>query len=98
MFLAGFLVLVPLAFRNAFVAYLIWGWTGLIAIENYLFGFMAPIQLNFIFALITLLMVLLKKDTERGTLNANATVVLLILFFLQGSLSAVFAYDGNQLN
>lgn len=98
MFLAGFLVLVPLAFRNAFVAYLIWGWTGLIAIENYLFGFMAPIQLNFIFALITMLMVLFKRDNERGTLNANATVVLLILFFLQGSLSAVFAYDGNPLN
>lgn len=98
MFLGGFLILVPLAFRNAFVAYLIWGWTGLIAIENYLFGFMMPLQLNLIFALITFLMVLFKKDTERGTLNANATVVLLILFFLQGSLSAVFAYDGNQLN
>ncbi len=98
MFLAGFLVLVPLAFRNAFVAYLIWGWTGLIAIENYLFGFMAPVKLNFIFALVTMLMVLLKRDTERGTLNANATVVLLILFFVQGTLSAVFAYDGNSLN
>lgn len=98
MFLGAFLVLVPLAFRNAFVAYLIWGWTGLIAIENYLFGFMAPVKLNFIFALITMLMILFKKDTERGTLNANATVVLLSLFFLQGSLSAVFAYDGNQLN
>jgi probable O-glycosylation ligase (exosortase A-associated) len=98
MFLAGFLILLPLAFRNAFVAYLVWGWTGLIAIENYLFGFMAPVKLNFIFALITLLMVLLKKDTERGTLNVNATVVLLILFFLQGTLSAVFAYDGNHRN
>ena len=63
MFLAGFLVLVPLAFRNAFVAYLIWGWTALIAIDNYLFGFMAPVKLNFIFALLTMLMVLLKRDT-----------------------------------
>ena len=98
MFLGAFLVLVPLAFRNAFVAYLIWGWTGLIAIENYLFGFMAPVKLNFTFALITLLMVLFKRDTERGTLTANATFVLLILFFVQGSLSAVFAYDGNRLN
>ncbi|MBI5860820.1 MAG: putative O-glycosylation ligase, exosortase A system-associated [Rhodocyclales bacterium] len=98
MFLGAFLVLLPLAFRNAFVAYLIWGWTGLIAIENYLFGFMMPVKLNFIFALITMLMILFKKDTERGVLGANATVVLLSLFFLQGSLSAVFAYDGNQLN
>ena len=98
MFLGAFLALVPLAFRNAFVAYLIWGWTGLIAIENYLFGFMAPVKLNFTFALITLLMVLFKRDTERGTLTANTTVVLLILFFVQGSLSAVFAYDGNRLN
>lgn len=98
MFLGAFLVLLPLAFRNAFVAYLIWGWTGLIAIENYLFGFMMPVKLNFIFALITMLMILFKKDTERGVLGANPTVVLLSLFFLQGSLSAVFAYDGNQLN
>ncbi|MDO8348546.1 MAG: putative O-glycosylation ligase, exosortase A system-associated [Rugosibacter sp.] len=98
MFLGAFLVLLPLAFRNAFVAYLIWGWTGLIAIENYLFGFMMPVKLNFIFALITMLMILFRKDVERGVLGANATVVLLSLFFLQGSLSAVFAYDGNQLN
>lgn len=98
MFLGAFLVLVPLAFRNAFVAYLIWGWTGLIAIENYLFGFMEPVKLNFIFALITLAMILFKKDTERGTGLANTTVVLLVLFFLQGTLSAVFAYEGNHLN
>lgn len=98
MFLFGFLVLVPLAFRNAFVAYLIWGWTGLIAIDNYLFGFMQPVKLNLIFALITFLMILFKRDTERGTINANATVVLLILFFIQGSFTAVFAYDGNALN
>lgn len=98
MFLGGFLVLVPLAFRNTFIAYLIWGWTGLIAIDNYLFGFMAPIKLNLTFALITFLMILLKKDTERGTIPFNATVVLFILFFLQGSLSAIFAYEGNGLN
>lgn len=98
MFLGGFLVLLTLAFRNTFIAYLIWGWTGLIAIDNYLFGFMAPIKLNFIFALITFLMILLKKDTERGTIPFNATVVLFILFFLQGSLSAIFAYEGNRLN
>ncbi len=98
MFLGGFLVLVPLAFRNTFIAYLIWGWTGLIAIDNYLFGFMASIKLNFTFALITFLMILLKKDTERGTIPFNATVVLFILFFLQGSLSAIFAYEGNRLN
>lgn len=98
MFLGGFLVLVPLAFRNTFIAYLIWGWTGLIAIDNYLFGFMASIKLNFTFALITFAVILLKKDTERGTIPFNATVVLFILFFLQGSLSAIFAYEGNRLN
>lgn len=98
MFLGAFLVLLPLAFRNAFVAYLVWGWTGLIAIENYLFGFMMPVQLNLIFALITFLMIFFKKDTERGTFSTNATIVFLILFFLQGSLSAVFAYGSNSLN
>jgi len=98
MFLAGFLVLLPLAFRNAFVAYLIWGWTGLIAIENYLFGFMEPVKLNFIFALITLAMILFKKDSERGTGLNNPTVILLLLFFLQGTASALFAYEGNRLN
>jgi probable O-glycosylation ligase (exosortase A-associated) len=98
MFLGAFLVLLPLAFRNAFVAYLIWGWTGLIAIENYLFGFMAPVKLNFIFALITLTLILFKRDSERGSGLLNTTTVLLVLFFLQGTASAVFAYEGNYLN
>ena len=41
------LFLVPLAFRNGYVAYLLWGWAGLAAIDSYLYGFMRSIQLAF---------------------------------------------------
>lgn len=99
MFLAGFLVLIPLSLSNAFVAYLIWGWSALIAIDSYLFGFMQFLRLNMIFALVALIMIALKRDTARGnSLNQNATFLLLALFFIQATISVIFGYEGNPNN
>ena len=99
MFLAGFLVLLPLAFSNAFVAYLIWGWTAIISIEDYLFGFMEGLRYNLIFGIVSLVLVLIKRDKIRGTSLFNSgTFVLLALFLVQATVSAVFAYEGNPLN
>lgn len=99
MFFAGFLVLLPLASSNAFVAYLIWGWTAIISIEDYLYGFMEGLRYNLIFAVITLGLVLIKRDKTRGSSLVNsATFVLLALFLLQATISAVFSYAGNPLN
>lgn len=99
MFLAGFIVLLPLAFSNAMAAYLIWGWTALIAIDNYLFGFMQDFRLNLIFGLLALTMIMLKRDTVRGSpLNNSGTFILLALFLSQAAVSALFAYSGNTNN
>lgn len=98
MFFAGFLFLVPLSLSNAFIALLIWGWTAVIAIDNYLFGFMADFRLNLVFALITIGMVVLRRDTVRGTWTGNGTIVLLALFLFQGTLSAILGYSDNPLN
>lgn len=99
MFLAGFIVLLPMAFSNAMAAYLIWGWTALIAIDNYLFGFMQGFRLNLIFGLIALAMILLKRDTVRGNpLSDSGTFILIALFLLQATISSLFAYSGNTNN
>lgn len=99
MFLVGFIALLPLAFSNAFVAYLIWGWSAVIAIDSYLFGFMQSLRVNMIFALVALLMIFLKRDTVRGSsLNQSGTFLLLLLFFIQSTISVIFGYEGNPNN
>lgn len=97
--LASLLVLLPLAFSNAFIAYLVWGWTSVIAIDSYMFGFMQSARLNMIFALVALLMIALKRDNVRGSsLNQTGTILLLALFFVQTTVSVILAYDGNPNN
>lgn len=99
MFLFGFLALLPLALGNAFVAYLIWGWTALIAIDSYMYGFMQDIRLNLIFALIALSLIIVKRDKVRGSsLKQSGTLILLLLFAAQATVSAICAYDGNTKN
>lgn len=99
MFLAGLLVLLPLALSNAMVAYLIWGWTAVISIDSYLYGFMQSFRLNLMFGLLALILIFLKRDTVRGSqLNNSGTYILLILFLFQATVSMIFAYDGNPLN
>lgn len=98
MVLAGLLVFVPLALGNAFAAYLLWGWTSLVAIDNYVFGFMTDVRMNMLFALIALGTLLMGKDKEKGPWAINRTSVLLIAFLVQATFSAIFAYEGNVLN
>ena len=57
MVLFGVLALLPLAMSNAFVAYLIWGWTALASVDSYVYGFMMGARLNFIFGVIGLVTV-----------------------------------------
>lgn len=86
------LVFVPLALRNTFAAYLLWGWTGLVALNYYLYGFMVPMPFAQTFALITLGSLLLIKDPERVPFAPNRTQTLLLVFWAHCLLSAVFAY------
>ena len=52
--------LVPMALRNPFAAYLIWGWTAFIAIDEYMYGFMTSMRMNLLFALITLVLLAIR--------------------------------------
>jgi len=87
-----------LAFTNTFIAFLVWGWAGLISIQSYTYGFIATIPLVQVFAIITLALVLLKKDPQQIGWKSNATLILFILLAIQATLSASFAYDGVPRN
>lgn len=99
MVMFGVLLLIPMAFSNAYVAYLLWGWTALIAVDSYLYGFMQGMRLNMMFGLIALLVILLKRDTQRGSsLKESTTFVLMLMFLMQATISASLAYEGNSKN
>lgn len=99
MVMFGVLILIPLAFSNAFVAYILWGWSALIAVDSYLYGFMQGMRLNMTFGLIALLMILMRRDTLRGSsLKESPAFILMVLFLLQATISASFAYPGNSKN
>lgn len=89
---------IPMAFMNPFSAYLLWGWGGLIALNFYLFGFMSGLPYVFIFALITLALVVFRKDAIRQAFEPNRTAVLMILFVIHGLVSASLAYPGLERN
>lgn len=98
MALGAILFLVPLALRNAFAAYLLWGWSSLIAIDSYLFGFMTSMRFNLVFAVLALGMLLLGSGKLEARYSMNRSSILLILFLLQGTLSAIFAYPDVPTN
>lgn len=95
---AAMLALVPLAFSNGFNAYLLWGWTAMLSPVFYLFGFMQGLRYNLIFAAIALALWMLGKLDLKGKLTANSTTILLAVFTLHVSISALFGYDGNPWN
>lgn len=96
--LGAMLFFIPLAFMNPFSAYLLWGWGGLIALNYYLFGFMSGIQYVFIFAAITLALLVLRKKAIRQPFEPNRTAVLMILFVVHGLVCALLAYPGLERN
>lgn len=98
MMLGAMFFLIPLALRNMFAAYLIWGWTAFIAIDEYLYGFMTSLRMNFVFALITLGLLLMNSRKLQGQWTRNRTNILLIIWFVHGTFSAVFAYPNIVSN
>lgn len=92
MMLGAMLFLVPLSFRNTFAAYLLWGWSGLIAVQSYLYGFMRSVPNVQIFAVIALMLVLLGKDKEKTPYPSNATTVLMVLFSFHCIMAAWLAF------
>lgn len=92
------LLLVPLAFSKSFNAYLLWGWTAMLSPAFYLYGFMEGLRYNLIFAAIALGLWMLGKDELKGKLSANSTTILVSVFTIQVTLSAIFGYSNSTWN
>ena len=97
--LGAILIFMAMALSNVFVGYLLWGWAGLIGLNAYAFGFMADIGYVQIFAIATLIsLIIFTKNNEIYKFQLNRTVVLLALFVLHGLISASLAYPGLERN
>ena len=98
MLLGAMFILVPMALRNVFVAYLLWGWSAFIAIDEYMFGFMSGVRFNLIFALITLGLLLVNSKNNEKKWGGGRTSILLLIWLAHGTLSAIFAYPDVPSN
>jgi probable O-glycosylation ligase (exosortase A-associated) len=96
--LAATLVMLYFCLRSTFSAYLVWGWSGLIAINNYLYGFMIGVPYSLVFAIITLALIFMKRDAEQKELRSGRTVVLYFLFAFHCVLCATLAAPGLDRN
>lgn len=85
------LLALPMALARPFGAYLLWAWTGLLVPTAYFFGFMIDARVNFIFAVLTLSMVLLGRVPWRSY-QANPMTWLFVIFAVHASLCAALAY------
>ena len=89
--------LVPMAFMDGFVAFLLWIFTTVMSPGNYLYGFMLSFRFVFVFAGIAVLLLMLGRVKDRGKFQWNSSTVLLFLFVMHGMLSAAFALQPNSL-
>ena len=98
MMLGAMLVLVPVAFTNGFVAYLLWCWAGLLGPNSFLYGFMTTLPYVQIFALISLALLLTRRGKVANSFSFNSTTALFCIFFLAAVNSAVLAYEDTPRN
>jgi probable O-glycosylation ligase (exosortase A-associated) len=90
------LAMVPMAFMNGFVAFLFWGYTTVLTPVHYLHGFMQGVRYNFIFAIIALGFLFLKK-MDSNKVKLAPTYWLIVAFLIHANLSALFALSPNPL-
>lgn len=96
-FALAMVVLLPLALARPFNAYLLWGWTSSLLPTSFLFGFMAGARVNFIFAGITLVLVLLRR-VDWSQYRFNWAVALYLVFLLHATVAWLTGYAGNVNN
>ncbi len=93
------LPLMGLALRNAFAAYLLWGWSSLFGPQSYMYGFMGGVQYVQLFALITLFLVLFKRDPHLRLNQPQGAVGLWLgAFGVHGVIVALLAYPDLPRN
>ena len=97
MFALMMLLAVPLAIARPFNAYLLWAWTAVVVPTSYFYGFMADARLNFLFALLTLLLIFLGRVPWK-LYQANRVTWLYLLFLVHATLVFFVAYPLNPHN
>lgn len=95
--LAAMLFFVAMALRHTLSAYLLWGWSGLVGLNYYVFGFMGGVPYVMVFALITLAGIAMRPK-ERGISLVNPTSMLMAAFVVHGLACAILAYPGLPRN
>lgn len=98
MILAGMVFFMTFALRSGFMAFLLWGWTAVIALPDYIFGFMKGVSFNMIFALISMWLITIGADRENAKFTLSRTALLFVVFAFHGGVCAVLAYEGNLRN
>jgi len=98
LFFSMTLILIVLALRSGLVAYLLWGWAGLISLQSYVYGFMQEVPYVQIFAIIALFHLILTKDLERLSFKLNATSTLFIIFVLHMTVCASMSTSNHPRN
>ena len=97
MFAMMMLVAVPLAIARPFNAYLLWAWTAVVIPTSYFYGFMVSARVNFLFAILTLLLIGLGRVPWKSY-QANRVTWWYLVFLLHATLVFFFAYPGNRFN
>jgi len=97
MFAAAMLLLLPMAIKRPFNAYLLWGWTALLIPTSYVYGFMGSARLNLLAALLTLLLIAFGR-VKWSDYQGNRVTAWYLLMLAHMAACVALAFSGNPLN
>ncbi len=98
MLLGMMALIIPLCLRNAFAAYLLWGWSGLIAVQTFAYGYMRSFPYVLLFALISLVLLLMRRDSEMKPMKVDGVAFIFIWFGAHAIACAALAYPNVARN
>lgn len=97
MFAIAMLIAIPLAMMRPLIAFYMWGWTAVLIPASYFFGFMVNARINFVFALITLTLILLQR-VPWNSYQGNRVTWLYLILLIHATLAWLFGYADNPIN
>src|SRR5690606_35298879 len=87
--------MLPMAFMNGFVAFLLWTYTSVLSPHVYMYGFMISFRYAFVFAALALGALVLGRVKDRGRFLVDPPTVLILVFITHATLSALFSMQPN---
>ena len=95
-FIVLFVAMLPAVFKRAATGVMLWIWVALVSPNAYVYSFARDISFNKFAAISTLIALLFDKTKRRPYFDTH--VILLILFFIQLSISYFFAISAEARN